>query len=289
MATRAPPSIGMSDRSSARSRTPRTFASRPPMPIWAPAPSGPQDVQVGMAAARDHPAAAAGPARPLGRLVGRAQQARGEVERERRLADAARTGQEDRVRRPARTQDHRPDRREGGRVAASPSPIHDRQAGSAAAGLRVEARFGLASAAAASPSSAALAAAGLRVEARFGLAAARLGVGRGLGASGRRPWRRPACGWRPASAWRSVVRVGGLGRRRRSPWRRPACGWTPASAWPRRASALGGLGDVSSPVERPAWPAPGRAGPAAAPRARAGPRTIRRPPRGAAGAWSRRP
>ena len=132
---------------------------------------GPEPVQVGMPAARDHPTPTTRATGSLGRFRRGAQQARGEVERERRLADAARTGEQDGVWRAARAQDHRPDRREGGGVSPSPSPIHVRQAGSAAAGLRVEARFGLASTVGASASAVALAAAGLRVEARFGLAA----------------------------------------------------------------------------------------------------------------------
>ena len=62
-----------------RSRTPRTFASRPPMTIWPPGPVGRQAVQVRMVAVLEEPAAAARPARARRDVRVDAQQPGGEV------------------------------------------------------------------------------------------------------------------------------------------------------------------------------------------------------------------
>ena len=140
-------------------------------------------------------------------------------------------------------------------------PERPRRAALAAAGLRVEARFGLAagvspSAAAWGPSASvvALAAAGLRVEARFGLAGASVSES---AVSAVRVAGRLGCG---RLAGGSPLRLGGRSSRRLH---------------------SRGHRSVRSPVERPAWPAPGRAGPAIALRAPGGTSDHSPPPRGA--------
>ena len=100
------------------------------MTTWPPGPVRPEPVQVGVAAALHEPAAAARRARPVAgsSAVHSSPAARSSASVV--LPTPAGPTSSDRVRRPAR--DHRPDRRERGRMAPGPSAVHDRrgQAGS---------------------------------------------------------------------------------------------------------------------------------------------------------------
>ena len=100
IATRAPPSTGSSARSRTRSRTPRS--SRPPIGMTRPAPGRAEAVHVGVVAVLERPGTPALAARPNRRSSARHSSAGGDVLGQRALADAGRTGQQDRVRHPAR-------------------------------------------------------------------------------------------------------------------------------------------------------------------------------------------
>ena len=219
-----------------RSRIPRTRAPGPPMTTWRPGPSGPTRWTSGCP-----PDATSRQARhaPHGRAAGSSavhSKPGGQVQRERRLADAGRTDEQDRVRRPAA--DHRADRGERGRLSAGPRahPSRIRSGGLARAGRGLAGRLPL----------------------RLGLRPG--GVpGRAVGGRGRR-----SCAW--SVAWvrvprRPPVPGSALGRgrlrrgcaRRRLPggaplrrgrlavlgwrgtWMPSSCAWSVASA--RRSSA----------------------------------------------------
>ena len=217
------------------------------MTTWPPGPSGAEAVQVGMVAVVDQPATAARPARPRGDVRVDAQQPRGEVQREGRLADPAGPAQQDGVRRPAA--DHRPDRGERGAMAAGPGAVHRGELGArrsapcaVARGFcrRRRRRAGASASPSRSPSPA------------CAWSSAASGPRPSASVAPRRPPSRPSCGRLAGrlSAWRAPRPASGAAALP-SRGTRPACG--SSSAWasavrpgphrPRRSRAPVATGD----------------------------------------------
>ena len=218
IATRAPPSTGISASSPMRSLTPRNFGVGPADDDLATRDRpGPSRCRSGWPPCSTSRHARHGAARPVGRS-GRAQQAGREVERERRLADPVGADEQDGVRR--RAPDH------GGRPRASAAACPRVRAPSMArrsGGLGVGGGI-------------------LRSRGASGAGARRaVASRRGIGRPGA-PWRPPACG--SPAAWpafgRSARRcLGRAGARHPSARGRP-CAW-PTLRRGSRASVRRGL------------------------------------------------
>ncbi len=294
IATRAPPSTGISGSSPMRSVTPRYFASGPPMTTWRPGPAGPRRCRSGWP-----PCSTSRHARHArhGRSAerGRAQQPGREVEREGRLADPVGADQQDGL-------GHRPPDHRGHRARARPacprvrarsttwSVRRVRPAPSSCASCAASARRRRRHRSRSPTSRDAFAAAGLRVRPRLGRSlgrSARGAVGRageaGIVRAGR-PW--------PSAADAAADALGPLAAWP-GPWPSPAAGLRVARGL---AGALTGasprldrrsVGDHGRRVGRrcgrgtragrPAdRPASGRPGPEASPRARAARRSTAR-------------
>ena len=283
IATRAPPSTGSSDSSCdevADAARHVWTCSGPPMMTWPPGPTGRSQWRSGWLPCVDEPAAPAGAARPRRPALGRAQQPRREVQRQRRLADPGRAAEQDRVRRP--DADHRVDRLERRRVTPGPGAVHG--AGQAVGGRRLAGRASLRRRA--SSVAGVAASSGARRRRPCGSS----------GASARGPRRRSSASGAGASAvarWlagrptlrrrRRSLGLGGRGRRGR-PHRRSARPCAVVRRFGARSLRLGlGARPIGAGGADAVRPASGRSGPGAAPRARAGPRSTRSPPRRGAG------
>ena len=111
----------------ARAPCPSPRWHRSPIRICPPGPSGTSRWRSRVVAAVHHPAAAARAARSRRARRAGAQEDRGEIERQRRLPDAGRSGEQQRVGRADSTT--RPCHRERGRMTAGSEPVHGERSG----------------------------------------------------------------------------------------------------------------------------------------------------------------